>query len=206
MDLRLHPCSVTPLEGPEKCGPRRPTRNGYSCNNAPLWPELPRRRRSARRTRDHRLVRDDPAVVFRPSGPTTPGSCAADVTSFLGAVADLLAILSLRNLKNDDLFVAHAMTSHETGSISTPGTPRATASPGVVARIVPGPHDAHRQDPHRPMRYDTGRPRTVIRFKISQPRTASLPLPGWVPGAKAIADDGLVSEERVLHPALTMVP
>ena len=25
------------------------------------------------------------------------------------------------------------------------------------------------------------------------------------PGAKAIADDGLVSEERVLHPALTMV-
>ena len=32
------------------------------------------------------------------------------------------------------------------------------------------------------------------------------PLPGWTPGAKAIADDGLVSEERVLHPALTMVP
>ena len=34
IDLRLHPCSVTPAEGPEKCGPRRPTRNGYSCNNA----------------------------------------------------------------------------------------------------------------------------------------------------------------------------
>ena len=32
------------------------------------------------------------------------------------------------------------------------------------------------------------------------------PLPGWVPGAKAISDDGLVSEERILHPALTMVP
>ena len=32
------------------------------------------------------------------------------------------------------------------------------------------------------------------------------PLPGWAPGAKAIADDGLVAEERVLHPALTMVP
>ena len=31
-------------------------------------------------------------------------------------------------------------------------------------------------------------------------------LPGWAPGAKAIADDGLVAEERVLHPALTMVP
>ena len=32
------------------------------------------------------------------------------------------------------------------------------------------------------------------------------PLPVWTPGAKAIADDGRVSEERVLHPALTMVP
>ena len=32
------------------------------------------------------------------------------------------------------------------------------------------------------------------------------PLPGWAPGAKAIADDGLIAEERVLHPALTMVP
>ena len=48
---------------------------------------------------------------------------------------------------------------------------------GVVARIVTGPHEAHRQDPHRPMRYDTGRPRAVIRFRISQPRTASLPCP-----------------------------
>ena len=34
MNLRLHPCSVAPAEGPEKCGPRRPTRSGYSCNNA----------------------------------------------------------------------------------------------------------------------------------------------------------------------------
>ena len=32
------------------------------------------------------------------------------------------------------------------------------------------------------------------------------PLPSWTPGAKAIADDGLVAEERSLHPALTMVP
>ena len=32
------------------------------------------------------------------------------------------------------------------------------------------------------------------------------PLPSWTPGAKAIADDGRVAEERVLHPALTMVP
>ena len=45
---------------------------------------------------------------------------------------------------------------------------------GVVARIVTGPHDAHRQDPHWPMRYDTGRPSSVIRLRISQPRTTSL--------------------------------
>ena len=32
------------------------------------------------------------------------------------------------------------------------------------------------------------------------------PLPSWTPGAKTIADDGFVSEERILHPALTMVP
>ena len=30
-------------------------------------------------------------------------------------------------------------------------------------------------------------------------------LPGWAPGAKTIADDGRVSEERVLHTALTTV-
>ncbi len=32
------------------------------------------------------------------------------------------------------------------------------------------------------------------------------PLPGWTPGSKAISDDRLVSEERVLYPGLTMVP
>ena len=31
-------------------------------------------------------------------------------------------------------------------------------------------------------------------------------LPGCAPGAKAISDDGLVAEERVLHPALAIVP
>ena len=40
-----------------------------------------------------------------------------------------------------------------------------------------GPHDAHRQDPHLPIRYDTGRPSSVIRLRISQPRTTSLPCP-----------------------------
>ena len=53
------------------------------------------------------------------------------------------------------------------------------AFPGtrVGARIVTGPHDATRQDPHLPMRYDTGRPRAVIRLRIAQPRTTSLPCP-----------------------------
>ena len=55
------------------------------------------------------------------------------------------------------------------------GVRPATLLAGVVARIVPGQHDAHRQDPHLPMRYDTGRPRAVIRLRISQPRTTSLP-------------------------------
>ena len=31
------------------------------------------------------------------------------------------------------------------------------------------------------------------------------PLPSWAPGAKTIADDGRVAEERILHPVLTMV-
>ena len=86
------------------------------------------------------------------------------------------------------------------------GTAQARPANGVVARILTGPHDAHRQDPHRPMRYDTGRPRAVIRLRISQPRITSLPCPVGPPGAKAISDDGFVSEERILHPALTMVP
>ena len=55
---------------------------------------------------------------------------------------------------------------------------------GVVARIVTGPHDANRQDPHRPMRYDTGRPRAVIRLRISQPMTSSLPCPAGLRARK----------------------
>ena len=44
MNLRLHPCSVAPAERPEKCGPRRPTRAGSSCNNAPRRLHLKDRR------------------------------------------------------------------------------------------------------------------------------------------------------------------
>ena len=48
---------------------------------------------------------------------------------------------------------------------------------GVVVRIVTGPHEAHRQDPHLPMRYDTGRPRAVIRLRISQAEDDLTPCP-----------------------------
>ena len=44
MDLRLHPCGVDPAEGHEKCGPRRPTRAGPSCNNAVPRDLRPRKR------------------------------------------------------------------------------------------------------------------------------------------------------------------
>ena len=77
---------------------------------------------------------------------------------------------------------------------------------GVVARILTGPHDAHRQDPHLP---DAIRHWSAEGGHPIQDLTAEdglTPLPSWTPGAKAIADDGLVAEERVLHPALTMVP
>ena len=43
MNLRLHPRSVAPAEGPEKCGPRRLTRSGYSCNNALIRCQVPER-------------------------------------------------------------------------------------------------------------------------------------------------------------------
>ena len=35
------------------------------------------------------------------------------------------------------------------------------SDPGVVARIITGPHEANRQDSHLPMQYDTGRPNSV---------------------------------------------
>ena len=56
------------------------------------------------------------------------------------------------------------------------------------------------------MRYDTGRPRAVNPIEDFAAEDHLTPLPGWAPGAKAISDDGFVSEERILHPALTMVP
>ena len=64
---------------------------------------------------------------------------------------------------------ATAAAAYATGDVSQ--------TLGVVARIVTSPHDATRQDPHLSRRYDTGRPRAVIRLRIAQPRTTSLPYP-----------------------------
>ena len=72
---------------------------------------------------------------------------------------------------------------------------------GVVARIVTGPHDANRQDPHLPMRYDTGRTNSVIRLRISQPRTTSLPSPVGPRARRPSPMMDLYRKERVLHPA-----
>ena len=62
MNLRLHPRSVAPAEGPEKCGPRRPTRSGYSCNNAALRPGG-RDPRTARPTGGPRRATPPPAAT-----------------------------------------------------------------------------------------------------------------------------------------------
>ena len=78
---------------------------------------------------------------------------------------------------------------------------------GLVARIVTGPHDANRQDRSSPA--DAIRHWSAEGDHPIEDLTAEdglTPLPIWAPGAKAISDDGLVAEERVLHPALTMVP
>ena len=74
-------------------------------------------------------------------------------------------------------FLGPARTASLDGICCDMWPPDMAVIQGVVARIVAGPHDAHRQDPHWPMRYDTGRPSSVIRLRISQPRTTSLPCP-----------------------------
>ena len=63
--------------------------------------------------------------------------------------------------------------------------------------------DPNPQSSHLPMPYDVGRPKSVIRFRIWQPRMASLSCPAGLLGAKTISDDRLVSKERVLRPRLT---
>ena len=78
--------------------------------------------------------------------------------------------------------------------------------PSVVARIVTGPHDANRQDPHLPIRYGNWSAELGHPIEDLTAEDDLTPLPRWTPGAQIIADDGLVAEERVLHPALTWYP
>ena len=68
--------------------------------------------------------------------------------------------------------------------MTKPEAIHAAAARGVVARIVTGPHDAHRQDPHLPMRYDTGRPRAVARMEAK--RVIPIPPPPPEVGAERI--------------------
>ena len=65
---------------------------------------------------------------------------------------------------------------------------------GVVARIVTGPHDAHRQDPHLSRRYDTGRPRADPIEAHSRGR--SLPCPAG-PGQSPVSEDVFLSSRWV---------
>ena len=87
-----------------------------------------------------------------------------------------------RHHTSDDFFVGIdlATRQHQVVVLDAQGcrlTSFKVPHSGVVARIVTGPHEAHRQDPHLPIRYDTGRPSSVIRLRIAQPRTTSLPCP-----------------------------
>ena len=57
---------------------------------------------------------------------------------------------------------------------------------GVVARIVTGPHDAHRQDPHLSRRYDTGRAEGGHPIEDLTAEDDLTPLPGWAPGPEQL--------------------
>ena len=149
---------MAPAEGPEKCGPRRPTRRGYSCNNTAPWQDILdlayysgwRKNEILGLTWDEI---DEAGGVIRLS-PARSKTLVGRILPMSQPIAEALARRRARR-DPDSPLVFH----------------------GVVARIVTGPHDAHRQDSYLPMRYDAGRPRAVIRLRISQPRTTSLPCP-----------------------------
>ena len=103
------------------------------------------------------------------------------------------------------------------GGVSRQRSPPWTTTPshrGVVARIVTGPHDAHRQDPHLPMRYDTGRPRAVIRlirtfdrlgwdFHFRRPRMDPLHTRKPQRPRESFSSHNRPGSEAVTQPALT---
>ena len=63
MDLRLHPCSVAPAEGPEKCAPPS---QGASCNNAGARRGAPPGRRPACRPASSTIAAAPPPATRRP--------------------------------------------------------------------------------------------------------------------------------------------
>ena len=116
MNLRLHPCSVTPAEGPEKCGPRRPTRNGYSCNNA-----APRRHGA----RPHRRGMCAACVARQPPGiRQTPGGRRAKCTR-LSVLARQAAVAVERLAASGRLPVACvAVSARQTAAYVAVGSAR----------------------------------------------------------------------------------
>ena len=77
---------------------------------------------------------------------------------------------------------------------------------GVGARMRAGLRASNRRARHLPMRYETGLPSSVIRFRTLHASTASRRCPDELRGPKTVADDRRVPEERILHARLLMVP
>ena len=80
---------------------------------------------------------------------------------------------------------------------------------GAIGRCCTNRHGPARCQPTRSSPADAVRHWSAEGGHPIQDLTAEdglTPLPSWTSGAKAIADDGLVAEERILHPALAMVP
>ena len=75
------------------------------------------------------------------------------------------------------LFADHGFPATSMRDITQEAGVNLAAVNGVVARILPGPHALHRPARHKPRRYDAGLPSSVIRFRMLQARTASLPCP-----------------------------
>ena len=85
----------------------------------------------------------------------------------------------------------------------------------ITARTPPGPHSVAVMKRIGNSRRTGSSPADAIRHWSAEgghpiedltAENGLTPLPSWTSGAKTIADDGLVAEERILHPALTMVP
>ena len=103
-------------------------------------------------------------------------------------------------------------TQRKIEMLATPGPEQSTFNCQSIGEAYALLHESTRARTMPTDRILTGRCDTTLvsRGRSSDSGSRSedslTPLPSWTPGAKAITDDGLVAEERVLHPALTMVP